>query len=45
MMNSVSFSGKTASAYQATAPKKTSNAKKGAQKMATALDYNILLAM
>ncbi len=30
MMNSVSFSGNQASAYQATAPKKTSNAKKGA---------------
>lgn len=29
-MNSVSFSGKTAGAYQTTPPKKTSNAKKGA---------------
>lgn len=30
MMNSVSFAGNQAGAYQATAPKKTSNAKKGA---------------
>ena len=30
MMNSVSFAGNQAGAYQVTAPKKTSNAKKGA---------------